>query len=111
MGWPDAYLVDVDLSGEDLSEINFSGADLTADLTVSADLTGADLSSAILSDVTFTSATYDDSTVMPMSFIPSEYEMISLSEPTPSPIIEMSLDGIKLLQFNIKYMVWFRIYN
>ena len=103
---PDAYLVDVDLSGEDLSEIDFSGADLTgADLT-GADLTGADLSSAILSDVTFTSATYDDSTVMPMSFIPSEYEMISLSEPTPiTSIIEMSLDGISYS--NSTSNIWF----
>ena len=102
----DAYLVDVDLSGEDLSDIDLTGADLTgADLT-GADLTGADLSDAILTDVTFTSATYDDTTIMPMSFIPSEYEMISLSEPTPmTSIIEMSLDGISYS--NSTSNIWF----
>ena len=43
---------------------------------------------------------------MPMSFIPSEYEMISLSEPLPmTSIIEMSLDGISYS--NSTSNIWF----
>ena len=92
---PDAYLVDVDLSGEDLSDIDFTGGDLTRANLSGADLSGADLSGAILTDVIFSNATYNVDTVMPMSFIPSDHDMISLSpEPIVLHISEIDMDGI-----------------
>ena len=48
---PDAVLNNVDLSGEDLSDIDFSNADMT-----DANLTGADLSNTDLRSASFTSA-------------------------------------------------------
>ena len=90
---PDAELAYVDLSGEDLSDLDLSDADLTgADLS-GADLTGTDFSGATLTGTIFSNATYDTSTVMPMSFIPEDYEMISFSTPSP---LSVSLSGISL---------------
>ena len=90
---PDAELAYVDLSGEDLSGLDLSDADLTgADLS-GADLTGTDFSGATLTDTIFSNAIYDTSTVMPMSFIPEDFEMISFSTPSP---LSVSLSGISL---------------
>ncbi len=89
----DAELAYVDLSGEDLSDLDLSDADLTgADLS-DADLTGTDFSGATLTDAIFSNAIYDTSTVMPMSFIPEDYEMISFSAPSP---MSVNLSGISL---------------
>ena len=92
---PEAYLVDVDLSGEDLSGVDFSNADLTnADFT-GADLSGTDFSDATIAGTIFSNAIYDVSTVMPMSFVPGDYEMISMTTEDPTSIItELTLDSM-----------------
>mgnify|MGYP001161252794 CR=1 FL=1 len=89
----DAELAYVDLSEEDLSDLDFSNADLTgADLS-GADLTGTDFSGATLSGTIFSNAIYDTTTVMPMSFVPGDYEMISFSAPSP---LSVELTGISM---------------
>ena len=88
-----ANLKNVDLSNEDLSDLDLSDADLTgADLS-GADLTGTDFSGATLSGTIFSNAIYDTTTVMPMSFVPGDYEMISFSAPSP---LSVELTGISM---------------
>ncbi|MFL2860184.1 MAG: pentapeptide repeat-containing protein [Pontiellaceae bacterium] len=88
-----ANLKNVDLSNEDLSDLDLSDADLTgADLS-GADLTGTDFSGATLSGTIFSNAIYDTTTVMPMSFVPGDYEMISFSVPSP---LSVELTGISM---------------
>ena len=90
---PDANLKNVDLSDEDLSGLDLTGADLTGTDLTGADLTGTDFSGATLSGTIFSNAIYDTTTVMPMSFVPGDYEMISFSAPSP---LSVSLSGISL---------------